>query len=71
MHRRTVLLLSICLCAARLSVHAQEFKLFDRAVQVHGWLSQGLAYSSDMCVEVSRENMAQVALIGDAKPKTR
>ena len=47
MRQRTVLLLSICLCAARLSVHAQEFKLFDRAVQVHGWLSQGFAYSND------------------------
>jgi hypothetical protein len=47
MHRRTVLLLSICLGAARLSGYAQDFKLFDRTVQVHGWLSQGFAYSND------------------------
>jgi hypothetical protein len=47
MHRRTVLLLSICLCVARLSVHAQGFKLFDRQVQIHGFASQGFVYTND------------------------
>ncbi len=47
MHRRTVLLLSICLCAARLSLQAQEFKLFDRQIQIHGFASQGFVYTSD------------------------
>jgi hypothetical protein len=47
MYRRTVLWLSICLCAARLSLHAQEFKLFDRQVQIHGFGSQGFVYTND------------------------
>jgi len=47
MHRRTLLLLSICLCAARLSLHAQDFKLFDRQVQIHGFASQGFVHSDD------------------------
>jgi hypothetical protein len=46
MHRRTVLLLSICLCAARLSVQAQEFELFERQVQIHGFASQGFVYTN-------------------------
>jgi len=29
-----------------LAVHAQEFKLFDRTVYVHGFLSQGFAFSN-------------------------
>ena len=45
MYRRTVLLLSLCLCAARLSLQAQEFKLFDRQVQIHGFASQGFVYT--------------------------
>jgi len=47
MCRRTVLLLSICLCAARLSLQAQEFKLFDRQVQIHGFASQGFVHTND------------------------
>jgi len=47
MCRRTVLLLSICLCAARLSLQAQEFKLFDRQVQIHGFASQGFVYTNN------------------------
>ena len=47
MYRRTVLLLFTCLCAARLSLHAQEFKLFDRQVQIHGFASQGFVYTND------------------------
>jgi hypothetical protein len=46
MHRRTLVLLSICLCASRLGLHAQDFKLFDRQVQVHGFASQGFVYTS-------------------------
>lgn len=47
MHQRTVLLLSICLCAARPSVLAQGFKLFDRQVQIHGFASQGFVHTKD------------------------
>jgi hypothetical protein len=47
MCRRTVLLLSLCLCAARLSLQAQEFKLFDRQVQIHGFASQGFVYTNN------------------------
>lgn len=47
MYRRTVLWSSICLCAARLSLHAQEFKLFDRQVQIHGFASQGFVHTND------------------------
>jgi len=47
MYRRTVLLQSICLCAAQLSLQAQEFKLFDRQVQIHGFASQGFVHTSD------------------------
>ena len=47
MCRRTVLFLFCfcCLCAARLSLQAQEFKLFDRQVQFHGFASQGFVYT--------------------------
>jgi hypothetical protein len=34
----------LCACASRLQ--AQEFKLFDRAVQVHGFVSQGFVYTN-------------------------
>jgi hypothetical protein len=46
MRRRTVLLLSICLCAVRLCLHAQDFKLLDREVQIHGFASQGFVHTS-------------------------
>lgn len=45
MYRRTVLLLSLCL--ARVSLQAQEFKLFDRQVQIHGFASQGFIHTND------------------------
>lgn len=47
MRRRTVLLLSICFCAVRLCLHAQDFTLFDRQVQLHGFASQGFIYTND------------------------
>jgi len=37
----------ICLCASQAALHAQEFKLFDRTVQVHGFASQGFIYTND------------------------
>jgi hypothetical protein len=45
MHRRTFFLLSLCLCTARLSLQAQEFKLFDRQIQIHGFASQAFVYT--------------------------
>ncbi|MGD0568985.1 MAG: hypothetical protein ABSA78_11310 [Candidatus Sulfotelmatobacter sp.] len=41
-----LLLVYACLCAGPIHLHAQEFKLFDRTVQVHGFFSQGFVYSS-------------------------
>jgi hypothetical protein len=35
-----------CLCAVQMT-QAQEFKIFDRTVQVHGFVSQGFVYSSN------------------------
>ena len=48
MDRRIVLVISACLglCTAQNTLHAQEFKLFDRQIQVHGFASQGFAYTS-------------------------
>src|SRR6202046_2971791 len=37
----------VCLCAGHAFVHAQEFKLFDRMVQVHGFVSQGFVYTNE------------------------
>jgi hypothetical protein len=36
-----------CLCAGQIKLQAQEFKLFDRTVQVHGFVSQGFVYTND------------------------
>jgi hypothetical protein len=47
MSRRTVLLLSICFCAVPLYLHAQDFTLFDRKVQIHGFASQGFVHTND------------------------
>jgi hypothetical protein len=49
MHRRMVELAFVCayLCAGRVALQAQEFKLFDRTVQVHGYVSQGFVYTND------------------------
>jgi hypothetical protein len=35
-----------CLCAGPITLRAQQFKLFDRTVQVHGFFSQGFIYTS-------------------------
>jgi len=37
----------ICLCAVPAVLHAQEFKLFDRTIQYHGFASQGFIYTND------------------------
>ncbi|MGA7695694.1 MAG: hypothetical protein WCA76_11740 [Candidatus Sulfotelmatobacter sp.] len=49
MHRRMVLrvLVCACFCAGQVALQAQEFKLFDRTVQVHGFVSQGFVYTND------------------------
>jgi hypothetical protein len=35
------------LCAGRIRLQAQEFRLFDRTVQVHGFASQGFVYTNE------------------------
>lgn len=49
MYRRTLGLAFICICscAGQISLQAQDFKLFNRTVQVHGFVSQGLVYTND------------------------
>jgi len=47
MRRRTVFLLSICLCATPVCLPAQDSTLFDRQVQVHGFVSQGFVHTND------------------------
>jgi hypothetical protein len=47
MHRRIVELAVVCLWASLLVSHAQEFKVLDRTVQVHGFVSQGFIYTND------------------------
>ena len=42
---RKLLLASIC--ASAIALHGQEFKLFDRTVQVHGFASQGFVHTDD------------------------
>jgi hypothetical protein len=49
MHRRMVGLSFVCviLCAGQMTLQAQEFKVLDHTIQVHGFVSQGFAYTSD------------------------
>jgi hypothetical protein len=42
-----LVLVCACFCAGRITLQAQEFKLFDRTIQVHGFVSQGFVYTSD------------------------
>ena len=46
-HMRTqiVTLTLFCLCAAPPALRAQEFRLWNRNVQVHGFASQGFVYT--------------------------
>src|SRR5579864_9206979 len=45
MQRRFFGLAVVCFFAGQLRLQAQEFKLFDRMVQVHGFASQGFVYT--------------------------
>jgi hypothetical protein len=45
MRRGIVPLALVCLCAGATMLRAQEFKLFDRKVQIHGFASQGFVYT--------------------------
>jgi len=49
MRRRLAGLAFLCvsICAGPIKLDAQEFKLFDRTVQVHGFVSQGFVYTND------------------------
>jgi hypothetical protein len=49
MHKRILSLIFAlwCLQAGQFALMAQEFKVLDRAVQVHGFLSQGFVYTND------------------------
>ncbi len=45
--RWRVLPVFIWLCAVKLCLNAQDFKLFDRQVQIHGFASQGFVYTDN------------------------
>jgi hypothetical protein len=49
MYRRILGLAFVCICscAGQFTLQAQEFKLFDRTVQVHGFVSQAFVYTSN------------------------
>jgi hypothetical protein len=44
---RGVIFCCVCICIAQGTLQGQEFKLFDRTVQVHGFGSQGFIYTND------------------------
>jgi hypothetical protein len=46
MHRRILGLVVACFLLGPLTLRAQDFKVFDRDVQVHGFASQGLVYTN-------------------------
>ena len=41
-----MLLMLVFLCAGQATLGAQEFTIFHREVQVHGWISQGFLYTN-------------------------
>ena len=43
--RRMAGLALLCFCATRFSVQAQDFRVFDRQVQIHGFASQGFVHT--------------------------
>jgi len=47
MDRRALALLFLGLSMTPVSLRAQNFKVFDRDVQVHGFASQGFVYTND------------------------
>ncbi len=46
MHRRSFALVLACLCVGQVTLQAQDFNLFDRNVQIHGFASQGFVYTN-------------------------
>lgn len=46
MSRRRVILILACWWVSELSSQAQDFKIFNRDVQVHGFASQGFVYTN-------------------------
>ena len=46
MQRRIVGVVFACFLAGRFTLQAQDFKLFDREVQIHGFASQGFVYTN-------------------------
>ncbi len=46
MHRRSFGLVLVCFCVGQLTLQAQDFNLFDRKVQIHGFASQGFVYTN-------------------------
>ncbi len=46
MHRRIFGLVLACFCAGQLTLQAQDFRLFDRDVAIHGFASQGFVYTN-------------------------
>jgi hypothetical protein len=48
-HKRIFSLVFVYLCfhAGQITLQAQEFKLLDRTVQIHGFVSQGFIYTND------------------------
>src|SRR5450755_1182022 len=45
-HRRLCGLVFACFCMGQVALQAQDFKLFDRDVQIHGFASQGFVYTN-------------------------
>jgi hypothetical protein len=47
MYRRVLGLIFVSLCVCQAPTQAQDFKLFDRDVQIHGFGSQGFVHTND------------------------
>jgi len=47
MYRRILGLTFLFVCTVQITLHAQDFKVFDRDVQVHGFASQGFVHTDD------------------------
>jgi hypothetical protein len=45
--KTAIVLLWSCLCIVLIPLQAQDFKLLDRTVQIHGFVSQGFVYTND------------------------
>jgi len=47
MHRRMIGVMFVCLCVFQIPLLAQDFKLFDRNIQIHGFATQGFVHTND------------------------